>query len=85
MWPRQWGESRGGWPGSSAPRGQGYSSPQHFQTEFPGEQDARGLGERGNFLTSLDVLAFSPQILSHDSSRIAVGLWLKPEVIDLET
>lgn len=56
----------GGVPGSSAPSDSATPPPQCAQTEFPGEEEASGMGEWGNFLTSLDVPAFTPKILSHD-------------------
>lgn len=49
--------------------------PQHTQgspVEFPREEVARER-ERGNFLTSLDVLPFTHKILSHDCSLVASG------------
>lgn len=56
----------GGVPGNWAPSDKATPPPQYAQTEFLREEDASGIGQWGNFLTSLDVLAFTPKILSHD-------------------
>lgn len=64
-----------GMPGNWAPRDLVPSSPntpKALWLNSPGRRRP-GARERGNFLTSLDVLAFTHKILSHDWSGIASG------------